>query len=93
MISCVVFDFDGLEGVFIETNLLTSIPVETAQELAELVKESYRNANPITGSSSAVPLKQASIIIGSEKILKYLNRLKLNINGGYKLWISVEKEK
>ncbi|WP_166923438.1 conjugative transposon protein TraM [Flavobacterium poyangense] len=89
----IVFDFDGLEGVFIETNLLTSIPVETAQELTELVKDSYKNANPLTGSSSAVPLKEASIIIGSEKILKYLNRLKLKINGGYKIWISVEKEK
>lgn len=89
----IVFDFDGLEGVFIETNLLTSIPVETAQELTELVKESYKSANPITGNSGAVPLKEASIIIGSEKILKYLNRLKLKIEGGYKLWIAIEKKR
>jgi hypothetical protein len=89
----IVFDFDGLEGVFVETNLLGSIPVETARELTELVKDSYKNANPLSGSSTAVPLKEASIIIGSEKIIQYLNRLKLKIAGGYKIWISVEKNK
>lgn len=89
----IVFDFDGLEGVFIETNLIGSIPVETARELTELVKESYKNSNPISGNSGAVPLKEASIVIGSEKILNYLNRLKLKISGGYKIWISVKKDK
>lgn len=88
----VVYDFDGLEGVFTETNLLGSIPVETAQELTELVRNSYKNANPIFGSSAAVPLKEATIIIGSEKILKYLNRIKLKIEAGYKIWISLDNE-
>ncbi len=84
-----VYDFDGLEGIFIENNAINSIPLETARELTELVKESYKNSNIITGNS-AVPLKEASIILSSEKTLRYLNRLKVKISGGHKIWLSVK---
>jgi hypothetical protein len=87
----IVYDFDGLEGVFMKNNSLSSIPIETASELTELVKESYRNSNIITGGAS-VPLKEASIIISSDKTLKYLNRLKVKISGGHKIWLSVKKQ-
>lgn len=87
----IVYDFDGLEGVFIKNNSISSIPIETARELTELVKESYRNSNIITGNSS-IPLKEASIILSSDKTLKYLNRLKVKISGGHKIWLSVEKK-
>jgi hypothetical protein len=87
----IVHDFDGLEGVFMRNNSLSSIPIETASDLTELVKESYRNSNIITGGAS-VPLKEASIILSSDKTLKYLNRLKVKISGGHKIWLSVEKK-
>lgn len=86
----IVYDFDGLEGVFMKNNSISSIPIETARELTELVQESYQNSNIITGNSS-IPLKEASIILSSDKTLKYLNRLKVKISGGHKIWLSVEK--
>ncbi|MCX2681928.1 conjugative transposon protein TraM [Galbibacter sp. EGI 63066] len=85
-----VYDFDGLEGVYVKENLLAKIPAETAGDITELVKDSYKQANPLTGNTGAVPLKEASIIIGSEKILKYLDRMRVNMYGGYKIWLSVD---
>ncbi len=89
----IIYDFDGFEGVFMQINSIGSIPVETARELTELVKESYKSSNPITGNSGVVPLKEAATVIGSEKILKHLNRLKLKIFGGYKIWLSISEDK
>jgi len=89
----IVYDFDGLEGIFMQINSLGSIPVDTSRELTDLVKESYKNANPLSGNSGAIPIKEASILIGSEKIIKYLNRLKIKISGGYKIWLSISEDK
>ena len=86
----IVYDFDGLEGVFMNVNQLANIPVETARELTALVQESYKNSNSIIPSTSTVPLKEAAIISGSEKTLKYLNRLKIKMYGGYKVWLSID---
>lgn len=88
----IVYDFDGLEGVFIKNNSISSIPIETAKELTELVKESYQNSSIITGNSP-VPLGEASLIISSEKALRYINRLKVKISGGHKIWLSVKRKK
>ena len=88
----IVYDFDGLEGIFMNVNQLANIPVETARELTSLVQESYKNSNSIIPNSSTVPLKEAAIIIGSEKTLRYLNRLKIKMFGGYKVWLSIDDE-
>ena len=89
----IVYDFDGLEGIFMNVNQLASIPVETARELTALVQESYKNTNSIIPNTSTVPLKEAAIITGSEKTLTYLNRLKIKMYGGYKVWLSIDHEK
>ena len=87
----IVLDFDGIEGIFMRPNLLSSIPVETAEELTELVKENYKSTTSIIGgSATAVPIDEAAIILGSEKILKYLNRSNLKVYGGYKIWLSLK---
>lgn len=89
----IVYDFDGLEGVFMNVSQLANIPVDTARELTTLVQESYKNSNPIIPNTSTIPLKEAATIIGSEKTLSYLNRLKIKIFGGYKVWLSIDREK
>lgn len=86
----IVLDFDGIEGIFMKQNLLSSIPVETAEELTELVKENYKSSNSIVSNSGSIPLKESAIILGSEKILKYLNRSSLKVYGGYKIWLSLK---
>ena len=87
----IVLDFDGIEGIFMRPNLLSSIPVETAEELTELVKENYKSTTSIIGGpATAVPIDEAAIILGSEKILKYLNRSSLKVYGGYKIWLSLK---
>ena len=85
------YDFDGLEGVFIETNMSASIPFEATKELTELVKESYRSSNIITGNTNAVSLEDATKIISTEKIFNHLDRLKIKIYAGHRLWLSVKK--
>lgn len=89
----IVYDFDGLEGVFMNVSQLANIPVDTARELTTLVQESYKNSNPIIPNTSTIPLKEAATIIGSEKTLRYLNRLKIKLFGGYKVWLSIDREK
>ena len=85
----IVFDFDGIEGIFIKPNLLSTIPAETVEEITELVKENYKNTNSIVPNSTSVPIDQAAIILGSDKILNYLNRSSLKVFGGYKIWLSL----
>lgn len=88
----IVYDFDGLEGIYMNINQLANIPVETAKEITSLIQESYKNSNSIIPNSSKVPLKEAAIILGSEKTLRYLNRLKIKMFGGYKIWLSIDHE-
>jgi len=85
------YDFDGLEGVFVETNISASIPYEASKELTELVKESYRSSNALTGNANTVSLADATKIISTEKIFNQLDRLKIKIYAGHRLWLSVKK--
>ena len=88
-----VYDFDGLEGIFMDVNQLGDIPVETARELTALVQESYKSSNMIISNSSTIPLKESAIITASDKTLRYLNRLKIKMFGGYKIWLSTGNKK
>jgi hypothetical protein len=86
-----VLDFDGIEGIFMKPNLLSSIPIETAEEITKLVQDNYKStANIMGGSATTVPIDKAAGILGSEKILKYLNRSSLKVYGGYKIWLSLK---
>jgi hypothetical protein len=86
-----VLDFDGIEGIFMKPNLLSSIPIETAEEITKLVQDNYKStASIMGGSATTVPIDKAAGILGSEKILKYLNRSSLKVYGGYKIWLSLK---
>jgi hypothetical protein len=87
----IVLDFDGIEGIFMKPNLLSSIPIETAEEITKLVQDNYKStASIMGGSATTVPIDKAASILGSEKILKYLNRSSLKVYGGYKIWLSLK---
>ena len=86
--SLVLFDFDGREGVYLKEQELYKFPAEITKELTEIIKSQYRQNNPF-GSANEIELEKVAAISAIDKIYSQLNKVRIKINGGYKLWLKI----